>query len=109
MRRDILGGKPELDSKQRTRVATRADLDAQLAGIRADGVFREFSEMDDALGCIAVPWPHYGTPASLAVVGDLDEIESKHLVIERALRAAAARSADRDDVTRAAASALADE
>jgi DNA-binding IclR family transcriptional regulator len=100
----LIEGKPALDDTTRgTRVFTRADLDDQLQGIRQTGAFREYGEMNDALGCIAFVWPHYGTPASLAVVGNLEEIEAAHELIERTLRAATARSATRDDVIRAAA------
>jgi DNA-binding IclR family transcriptional regulator len=89
-----------------TRVLDRAALDAQLAGIRSAGMFREYGEMHDEIGCIAVPWPHHGVPAAIVCVGTLEEVEAGHVLIERALRAAARHSATRDDVTIAAAAAL---
>jgi DNA-binding IclR family transcriptional regulator len=77
---------------------TRADLDAEIAAIRADGFARDHGELHPAIHCIAAPWPTPELPASLACVGSREEIETNRTTIEACLRAAIRPGAGAQDV-----------
>jgi DNA-binding IclR family transcriptional regulator len=77
---------------------TRADLDAEIAAIRADGFARDHGELHPAIHCIAAPWPTSELPASLACVGSREEIETNRTTIEACLRAAIRPGAGAQDI-----------
>ncbi len=77
---------------------TRADLDAEIAEIRADGFARDRGELHPAIHCIAAPWPTAELPASLASIGSREEIEANRELIEACLRAATKPGAGAQDV-----------
>jgi DNA-binding IclR family transcriptional regulator len=78
--------------------STRADLDAEIATIRADGFARDHGELHPAIHCIAAPWPTPELPASLACVGSREEIDTNRTTIEACLRAAILPGAGAQDV-----------
>ena len=77
---------------------TRADLDAEIATIRADGFARDHGELHPAIHCIAAPWPTPELPASLACVGSREEIDTNQATIEACLRAAIRPGAGAQDI-----------
>jgi DNA-binding IclR family transcriptional regulator len=77
---------------------TRADLDAEIAAIRADGFARDHGELHPAIHCIAAPWPTPELPASLACIGSREEIDTNRTTIEACLRAAIRPGAGAQDV-----------
>jgi DNA-binding IclR family transcriptional regulator len=77
---------------------TRADLDAEIASIRADGFARDHGELHPAIHCIAAPWPTPELPASLACIGSREEIDTNRTTIEACLRAAIRPGAGAQDV-----------
>ena len=77
---------------------TRADLDTEIAAIRADGFARDHGELHPAIHCIAAPWPTPELPASLACVGSREEIDTNQTTIEACLRAAIRPGAGAQDV-----------
>jgi DNA-binding IclR family transcriptional regulator len=77
---------------------TRADLDAEIAAIRADGFARDHGELHPAIHCIAAPWPTPELPASLACVGSREEIDTNRTTIEACLRAAIRPGAGAQDI-----------
>jgi DNA-binding IclR family transcriptional regulator len=90
---------PPVDAVPRT----RAELDAKLDGIRADGFARDHGELHPAVNCIAAPWPSVAVPASLACFATREMIEANGSLIEKCLLAAAKPGAGAQDVIRAAA------
>jgi DNA-binding IclR family transcriptional regulator len=86
---------------------TRADLDAEIETIRADGFARDHGELHPAIHCIAAAWPTPELPASLACIGSREEIESNRETIEASLRAAIRPGAGAQDVFDVAARASA--
>jgi DNA-binding IclR family transcriptional regulator len=86
-----------------TLVTTRADLDAQLAGIVRDGVFLDRAELLPQTSCIAVPWPQPGLPATLVTITTPAVVAEHRPLIERTLRAAASPGATRESIVAAAA------
>ncbi len=76
----------------------RADLDAEIAAIRADGFARDHGELHPAIHCIAAPWPTPELPASLACVGSREEIDANQATIEACLRAAIRPGAGAQDI-----------
>lgn len=76
----------------------RADLDAEIATIRADGFARDHGELHPAIHCIAAPWPTPELPASLACVGSREEVEANRELIEACLRASTKPGAGAQDV-----------
>src|SRR5258707_560285 len=77
---------------------SRADLDAEIAAIRADGFARDHGELHPAIHCIAAPWPTPELPASLACIGSREEIDTNRAAIEACLRAATKPSAGAQDI-----------
>lgn len=77
---------------------SRADLDAEIAAIRADGFARDHGELHPAIHCIAAPWPTLELPASLACIGSREEIDTNRTTIEACLRAAIRPGAGAQDV-----------
>jgi DNA-binding IclR family transcriptional regulator len=82
---------------------TRAELDVELASIRATGLARDRGGVHPAIHCIAVPWPAGILPASLNCLGSREAIEGGAGLIERVLRAGARAGAGAEDVVAAAA------
>jgi DNA-binding IclR family transcriptional regulator len=77
---------------------TRAELDEEIAAIRADGFARDHGELHPAIHCIAAPWPTSELPASLACIGNREEIDANRTTIEACLRAAIRPGAGAQDV-----------
>jgi DNA-binding IclR family transcriptional regulator len=77
---------------------TRADLDAEIETIRAEGFARDHGELHPAIHCIAAPWPTPELPASLACIGSREEIEVNRGTIEACLRAATQPGAGAQDI-----------
>jgi DNA-binding IclR family transcriptional regulator len=76
----------------------RADLEKEIAKIRASGFARDHGELHPAIHCIAAPWPTPELPASLACIGSREEIDANRDAIEACLRAAVRPGAGAQDV-----------
>jgi DNA-binding IclR family transcriptional regulator len=85
----------------------RSQLDSQLEEVRREGIARDAGELHPQMGCLAVPWPRPGLPASLACMGSPAEIEAAEALVKAVLRTAAAAGARPEDVIASAAGALA--
>jgi DNA-binding IclR family transcriptional regulator len=85
--------------------STRAELDAELESVRADGFARDHGRVHPSIHCIAAPWPTDTVPAALACFGSREKIEAETELIERCLRAATRPGATAQDVLDAAAAA----
>lgn len=86
---------------------TRAELEAELEGIRGSGLSRDRGGIHPSIHCLAVPWPTDTLPAALACFGSRETIEAEGAVIGSSLRAAARPGAAAQDVFDAAAAARA--
>jgi DNA-binding IclR family transcriptional regulator len=84
---------------------TRAELEAELESIRAEGFARDPGRIHPSIHCIATPWPTDTVPAALACFGSRERIDADAALIEAALRAATKPGATAQDVIDAAASA----
>jgi DNA-binding IclR family transcriptional regulator len=82
---------------------TRAELEAQLAGIRAGGFAYDHGAIHPNIHCIAAPWPTGTLPAAFACFGSREKIEGDAALIESTLRAATKPGATAQDVIDAAA------
>jgi DNA-binding IclR family transcriptional regulator len=76
----------------------RAELDADLARIRADGFARDRGELHPAFHCIAIPWPALDLPSSIACIGTREAIATNAALIESCLRAAVKPGAGVQDI-----------
>jgi DNA-binding IclR family transcriptional regulator len=84
---------------------TRAELEAELDEIRADGFARDRGAVHPNIHCIAAPWPTDTLPAAFACFGSREKIEAETALIESTLRAAIKPGATAQDVLDAAAAA----
>lgn len=84
---------------------TRAELDAVIATIRADGFSRDTGQVHPKIYCISRPWPAAGLPAAISCLGFRDDILGGQATIEACLIAATAAGATVQDVVGAAAAA----
>jgi DNA-binding IclR family transcriptional regulator len=84
---------------------SRAELDAELETIRADGFARDHGGIHPSIHCIAAPWATDTIPAAFACFGSREKIEADAALIESTLRAATKPGASAQDVIDAAASA----
>jgi DNA-binding IclR family transcriptional regulator len=82
---------------------TRAELDAQLEGIRTGGFAYDHGAIHPSIHCIAAPWPTGTLPAAFACFGSREKIEGEADLIESTLRAATKPGATAQDVIDAAA------
>jgi DNA-binding IclR family transcriptional regulator len=96
--RDFLASADPDDDASSSIPLTRADLDAQIATIRADGFARDHGEIHPAVHCIAAPWPTPELPASITCIGSREEIDTNRTTIEACLRAAIRPGAGAQDV-----------
>jgi DNA-binding IclR family transcriptional regulator len=76
----------------------RSQLEADIAAIRESGFARDAGELHPAIHCIAAPWPTPELPASLACIGNREEIETNREAIEASLRAATRPGAGAQDI-----------
>ena len=86
---------------------TRAEIDAELADVRATGLAYDRGGLHPGIHCIAAAWPTPTLPAALACFGGREAIDSGAELIEACLRAAVRPGATAQDVIAAAASKMA--
>ncbi len=84
--------------------STHAELEVQLAAIRADGLAVDDGGLDPAINCVAMPWPHVTLPAAIGCLGAREALEADAALVQRVLAAATAPGATpRDIIARATA------
>jgi DNA-binding IclR family transcriptional regulator len=83
----------------------RAELDARLELVRAQGFAVDLGDLHPHIACVAVPWPGAGDCAALTCIGTPAEIAASAGLARAVLEAAAAPAAMREDVVAAAAAA----
>jgi DNA-binding IclR family transcriptional regulator len=103
---EFVAALPRADAGENRGPATRAELDAMLAGIRSEGFCRDTGQVNSRIHCISRPWPAAGLPSAITCIGGRDEISERRAIIEACLAAATDPGATAQDVVRAAAGAL---
>jgi DNA-binding IclR family transcriptional regulator len=93
------------DAPAATLPRTPAELETELAEVRAIGFAFDRGAIHPSVRCIAIPWPTAVLPASLACSGTPEAIEGESELIEACLTAAAKPGARGLDVAAAAAAA----
>jgi DNA-binding IclR family transcriptional regulator len=84
---------------------TRVELEADLSRSRTRGFAVDSGEVHPSIFCIAAPWPTAGLPASIACIGNRDEITAQMHLIEDCLRTATQPGATTHDIILTAAAA----
>jgi DNA-binding IclR family transcriptional regulator len=85
---------------------TRAELDTQLATIRAERLAADTGSLHPAIHCLAVPWPQPALPASLGCLASADLLDAHRPMVLQTLAAAARPGATPDTVIASAAGSL---
>ena len=101
----FLAGAGPGDDRSAAVPRTRKALEAEIARIRETGFARDQGELHPAIHCIAAPWPTPELPASIACIGDREEIADNKDAIEACLRAAVRPGAGAQDIFNVAARA----
>jgi DNA-binding IclR family transcriptional regulator len=86
-----------------TLVSGRAELDAAVAQILAEGYSYDTGQVHPGIYCIARSWPAANLPSAIACIGTRDEVFGQRELIESCLAAATAPGATPQDIARAAA------
>ncbi|HEY5456785.1 MAG TPA: hypothetical protein VIJ96_15080 [Acidothermaceae bacterium] len=82
---------------------THAELEIELAKIRAGGLAVDRGDLDPAISCLAKPWPQHALPAAIGCLGTRDALDTDAPLIQHALAAATTPGATARDIIASAA------